>query len=273
MKIFNRENESPVMYIQIKNLKAILSAEDKIPRQLIKKIQKLNIDNYSENQDEEFIRLEGRKIVTYLDELTWIPNYKNLRDLTEEEITEQIKILEQKVIDLSYIFNNMQPSEQRKSFHLINEHYKTNQKLKDLNAYLWTIQGKYDQLISIPLAVDTEQIHMRVLELGYIAGISLDKKKILFTKENGEKFTNKDGLPLPLIGNTIITLAIESGMITAPQGKVNINSYTEESNKFFVAECQIVKDSTKNKDNTQPNPTLTRIDQKKKVLTAYEQKK
>ena len=84
MKIFNRENESPVMYIQIKNLKAILSAEDRIPRQLIKKIQKLNIDNYSENQDEEFIRLEGRKIVTYLDELTWIPNYKNLRDLTDK---------------------------------------------------------------------------------------------------------------------------------------------------------------------------------------------
>ena len=60
MKIFNRENESPVMYIQIKNLKAILSAEDRIPRQLIKKIQKLNIDNYSETLPDEafFERLQ-----------------------------------------------------------------------------------------------------------------------------------------------------------------------------------------------------------------------
>lgn len=270
MKIFNRENKKPVMYIQVKNLKAILNAENKIPKQLIKKIAHLNLLEGDQTHDEEFIRFEEKKIVTYLQNLFWIPNYKILRDLSEEEITEQIKILEQKVIDLSYTFNNMSSNMQRKCFYLVNERYKVNQKQKDIQAYLWTIQGKYDHPISIPLAVDIEQIHMRVLELGYIAGISLDKKKILFTKENGEEFTETDGLPPKLIGDTIIALAIESGIISESKEKIEVNGKTEPTNRFFVAECQVIKDPTKKESDY---PSLTRIDQKKKVLTAYERKK
>lgn len=66
MKIFNRENDQLVVYMQRKNIKAIIKYEDKAPKIIYKTVKQLGLTDFDETHDEEVARLTDKKSIEFL---------------------------------------------------------------------------------------------------------------------------------------------------------------------------------------------------------------
>ena len=240
MKIINVENKKPVVYVQQKNLKGIINSEEgyKIPKSLIKIMSKLNLSNLDETHDEEFVRIEGKETAAYIASLPWIPDYRELRDLSEEEISALIATEKTSLEALTQHYNSLSHDEKMQNWAMLYERKRINQKIKDLNAFLWTRQGKYDQPIVLPIAIDSEALQLDANDIGCSVGLSFDKKHYVFAKNNGKPFTKYDNISLPRMYMALTTLGIQSGLIEDTESEDDVTWYTEAAGKYIVAKCK-----------------------------------
>ena len=236
MKILNIENRKPVVYLQQKNLKGILNTEHSIPRELIKVMRNLRLNSYDETHDEEFVRIEGKEIAEYIASLSWIPDYKQLRDQTDEELQAQLDQRKQEIQTLTDYYNSLSREKQMQNFELLNKRSKINLTIKDLHAYICTQKGTYDLPINIPLGIDTDELHIDMDEFGCIVGISFDKKKVLIAKKNGKQFTTHDAHPAIGLQGAALVLATEAGILSPEDSTGRIKVDMDPTKSFLVAE-------------------------------------
>lgn len=272
MKIINKENGTPVAYVQKKNLKAILKYDRDLPRGIVKVIKALGYYEYDEH-DEEFVRIEGKKEVKYIATRDWIPDYKQLRDLSDEELQTLVDEETLKLNDIHILYSTMSREDQLVNYHLPAEYAKKNQTIKDINAYLWTRQGKYDLPIEIPLAIDSDEVNIEIDKIGCKIGPSLDKNKIIFTKTNNQPFNEYDAIPMPVVHTAIMVVATETGMITSRKGECCIKSYTDPTGMYFVHEFESIIEKSDEKIQQPEEPVKhqepTRVEQKAKKKTLF----
>lgn len=243
-----------------------------LPRGVIKAIKALGYYEYDEH-DEEFVRIEGKKEVQYIATRQWIPDYKRLRDLSDEELqtladeeTKQLQAIHTRYDSMTY-------EEQLANFHLPVEYAQKNQTIKDINAYLWSRQGKYDLPLEIPLAIDSDEVHIEIDKIRCIVGPSLDKNKIIFTKTNGQPFNKHDAIPMPVAHTAIMLVASEAGIITSRKGECSISSYTNPTGMYFVHEFQSITEKSdepiKRPDEPAEHQAPIRVEQKAKRKSIF----
>lgn len=251
MKIINNENNILCVYIQKKNLKDILKYEKDIPNNLLKLIKDLELKEDDNSHDEEFIRMEGEEFTNYINSLQWIPDYKKLRDLPDQDI--EILINEETkniaILYSNYISMSKSKQDQNKSIQL--EWQKKESTIKDLYALLWTRQNVSKTPIEIPLAIDTDMVHIETGRIGYLAGLSFDKKKILFTKTNNEPFNDDDRLSPLVMNNIIMVIGIEENLTDMEEGVCQLTSYLDPTGMYFVNEFKFVDTKTNNTQTTE----------------------
>ena len=235
MKIINKENGETVAYVQKKNLKAMLKHEKDMPRGVVSAIKALGYYEYDEH-DEEFVRIEGKKEVSYISNLPWIMDYRKLRDLSSEDLETLITEETKKLQDMHAYYASLTPQEQRTQFTFPAQYALKNQTIKDIKAYQMNRQGKYDLPIEIPLVIDSDELQIDLDNFGYTAGISLDKNKIIFMKQNGKEITEEDCLPLPVVHSAMMMLAIESGIINATAGECGVKNYLDPTHTLIINE-------------------------------------
>lgn len=234
MKIFNVENNQLVAYIQQKNLKAIVKHEDGVPKSVYKLAKSLKLSDLDETHDEEFVRIQDKKIVEFIKKMYWIPDYRELRDLSDEELSAKVNEHVQKLRDMHALYMSMSREQQMANYTFPMEYAKKNQTIKDINAYLWTRQGTYSTPITIPLALDG--MAPTVMSDGTLRfGASLDGKQILIEKQNGGIFADGQGANPFEIQSGIMILIMESGMIPTESGEVQVNIKRDPSKKYLIA--------------------------------------
>lgn len=245
MQITNIENGQKVVYVQQKNIKSILKYESKIPVALFEVIEphKLSTD-YGEN-DEEFIRLEGTKLAHYISSLSWIPDYRKIKGLTNQEIRLLIDDAREKLDILTKEYTSLPDSKKAKNQKLLTERSRLNEQIKDLSAVVWTRTGEYDEEITIPLIMDGENLQFNLENGKYTLGSSLDGSKILLGKTDGSKYTDEDAVDMQDLHAIITLYSMETGIITHQEGNGTMYQYTEPTLKYFVTECTFVPTSSK----------------------------
>lgn len=265
MRIFNKEQNQIVAYIQQKNLKAIIKFEDRVPKSLLKLAKSMNLSDMDETHDEEFIRLTDKKEIKFLANMYWIPEYKDLRGLTDEQLTAKVEERAAKISEMHSLYMGMGPYEQRNNYHFPVEYSKINQTIKDINAYLWTRQGKYDTPVSIPLEIDgfntiiESDGNLRI-------GLNLEGDKILVQRKDGKKFEGGIGIhPFELQSGLLIFFA-ESGLQPKVPGEVNLSIRPEPSHRFLIADYEFEPAKDYVPPVEEQAPTRLRAPEKKKSL-------
>lgn len=264
MKIFNRENDQLVVYLQRKNIKAIIKYEDKAPKVIYKTAKQLGLSDFDETHDEEFVRLTDKKTIDFLKRMHWIPDYRELRDLSDEDLEAKTNERSAKIKEMQNYFMALGPYNQRSNPGIPQEISKINQTVKDINAYLWTRQGKYDTPIELPLMIDCME---DVLESsGTIRiGLSIDKKHILVENKSGARATSVNPFEMQM---GIMAFATELNLNQNAPGELAITVRPDSNNRFLVADYnfEVAKDYVPPVQEEPQEPTRLVTPQKKKSL-------
>ena len=267
MKILNKENNQVVMYVQQKNIKAIIKYEHHPQKSLLRLAKALNLSDMDETHDEDFVRLTDKKAIEYVSSLHWIPEYKELRDLSDEELAAKAEERAAKLREIQTFYATLDPYEQRTNYQTTLEYSKINQTLKDINAYLWTRQGKYSTPVEIPLVIDgTEGIVTSNGDLMF--GQNLEHNKLLIGRKDGQTFPEGYHLDPIEVQMGLMLIMTESNLTPNAPGEVKLNISNEPTRKYLVADYSFAID----KDYVQPvveepqQPTRIKPEQKKKSL-------
>lgn len=264
MKIFNKENNQLVAYLQQKNLKAIIKYEDKAPKAIYKIAKQLGLTEMDETHDEAFVRLTDKKSIEFLKKMHWIPDYRELRDLSNEELEAKVSERSKKIKEMQGYYMSLGPYDQRSNPAIPQEYSKINQTIKDINAYLWTRQGKYSTPVELPLMIDCME---GVLESsGTIRiGLSIDKKHILVENKSGARATSVNPFEMQM---GIMAYAAELNLNQNAPGELAITVRPDKDNRFLVADYnfEVAKDYVPPVQEEPQEPTRIATPQKKKSL-------
>ncbi|MBQ3511488.1 MAG: hypothetical protein IJA30_04250 [Bacilli bacterium] len=264
MKILNVENNKLYAYVQRKNLKSLIRFNNRLPKKFYKFAKEIGLNDSDETHDEEFIRTSDKKFIKLVMQADWIPDYRDLRDLSDEELQSAVDELTMKIQDLGSLYNTMPYQEQRISY--IPEQYaKANQKLKDINAYLWTRQGKYDTPVEIPFAIDSRSTIISsngILQFGR----SLDHKKILVTKKDGTTFNEGYQINPIEINMGLMVFMSEENLTPNEPGQMDLTVRPEATHKFLVVDYNFQVDKDYVPPVKEEKETPTRLKQYKKTF-------
>lgn len=266
MKIFNKEQDQLVVYLQRKNIKAIIKLEDKAPKTIYKAAKQLGLTDMDETHDEEFVRIDDKKTVEFLKRMHWIPDYRELKILSDEELEQKVAERSRKLQEMQTYFSSLGPYDQRSNPGIPQEYSKINQTIKDINAYLWTRQEKYSTPIELPLMIDCME---GVLESSGNAriGLSIDGKHILVENKKGGRATAIHPFEIQM---GIMAYAQELNLNQDCPGELNITIRQSTTNRFLIADYdfEIAKDYVPpvQEEQEPQQPTRITTPQKKKSL-------
>lgn len=246
MKISNYENGQHVIYVQQKNIKAILKYEDKIPTEFLKATNADTITTDYGQGDEEFIRLEGEKLTNYISSLTWIPDYHTLRDLSDENLALLIEEAEKQLDTTTNEYLALPETASERVHHdLLTTRSKLNEQIKDLKAFSWSRKGEYDEEITIPTVINAHELSFGIQGDKYTLGRSLDGKKLLLGKTDGTEYQPDDSINMIDFQAALSMYMLETNIISHCEGNGTIAQYTDPSHKYFVTEYSFTPTSTK----------------------------
>lgn len=272
MKILNVEEKKLVAYIQRKDLKSLIRFGNHLPRKFYKFAKELGLSDLDETKDEEFVRTTDKKFIKIILAADWIQDYRELRDLSDEELQQASEELAMKIQDMGAYYNSLSYQEQRQNSFLPEQYAKANHKLKDLNAYLWTRQGKYPTPIEIPLAIDSKA--GIVSSNGSLRfGRSLDHKKILIGKKDESKFLGGYHINPIEINMGLMVFMAEENIAPSEPGQMDIKIKAEPTNKFLVVDYSFQVDKDYVPPVVQERKEPTRLRPQQKVKTMEEQTK
>lgn len=267
MQILNVEKGKLTAYVQRKNLKSLIKYYDHLPRKFYKFAKELGLSDSDETHDEEFIRTTDKKFIKILLNADWIPDFRGLRDLSDEELQNAIDELTMKIQDLNSYYSSLSYQEQRVNSYMPVQHAKAVEKVNDINAYLQNRQGTYQAPFEIPLAIDSKA--GIVSSNGSLRiGKSLDNKKILIGRKDEEPF--EDGYhinPMEINMGLMVFMAEENLTPTEP-GQVDMNITSEPTHRFLIAEYSFTRDPNYIPP-VQENKTPTRLTQPQKRKTIF----
>ena len=264
MKILNVENNKLVAYIQRKNIKAMLRYEEKIPRKFYKFAKDIGLYEQDDTHDEEFIKTTDKKFIKLFIQTDWIPDYRELRDLSDEDLQAKVDELTIKLQDLDSLYTTLPYQEQRISY-LPEQKARTNQKLNDINKYLLTRQGKTDIPVEIPLAIDSKA--SIITSSGILKfGRSLDHAKILISKKDGTTFQQGYDINPIEVNMGLITFMAEENLTPNESGQMDLTVNSEPTNTYLVVDYNFKKDETLVETITQEKEEPSRIKQYQKTF-------
>ncbi len=256
MKITNYENGEHIVYIQQKNIKAILKYEANIPNYFLKAIKADTMTTDYDQTDEEFIRLEGEKLTNYISSLTWIPDYHTIRDLSDEELSLLIEETKRQLDDVTHEYLTISKNKTQKTQHgLLTTRSKLNEQIKDLKAFSWLRKDEYDERIIIPTVIDAHELRLGIQGDKYTLGRSLDGKKLLLGKTDGTEYQANDSINMFDFEAALSMYILQTNIISNCEGNGVISQYADPSHKYLVTEVAFTPTSVKKEEPSRQNNT------------------
>lgn len=227
MRIFNKEKNKEVVYVQGKDLKFI--EEQKLDSPPLDGISKVV-------RDDTFVQFVDPEYVDFFKQQAYIPNYKTMRDISVDKLALIIEEKEKRLSAFTKEFENT-PEEERNVQDFFKGKAKRKYEIASIQEYIDSIKSK--KSLPIPLAIDTDEMRIsshdsenNPIDIGY----SLDKKRLLFAKTSGKPFTSEDNIPTSLFFKAIAILAIETDIITKSDELIDCRGNFSSDKRFIISE-------------------------------------
>lgn len=241
MKILNVEKGKLVAYVQRKSLKSLVRHGEHLPRKFYKFVKELGLSDKDEEHDEDFIKTTDKKIIKTLISADWIVDFREIRDMSDEELQSAIEELTMKIDDLNTYYSSLSYQEQRINNYIPVQHAKAIDKVNDINAYFQNRQGTYHTPFEIPLAIDSKEAV--VSSNGSLRiGKSLDNKKILIGRKDEEPFQNGYHINPIEVNMGLMVFMAEENLTPNEPGQVDLKIKPEPTHRFLIAEYTFQRD-------------------------------
>ena len=236
MKIFNEENGTKKVYVQMKDIMILTKTGIQTPTSVYEKycdnsnLEKLN------NQD-EFLEFTQPEEINFFESLEWIIDYKKFRFLSDEKIKEQEKVLADE-INKSYSDNRFTNPGQTNKKYLVQKTILLKYAIQSLEELLMFRKGQ--KQMPFPIVPDSEGFSL----IGHdtyehkIKG-SLDPNKILLFRKDGKELSIHES-----ISREFLQMGITLAIMDRNQKKIFIGNYATHNslssdNHYFIVEFKL----------------------------------
>ena len=228
MKIFNIENDIKKVYVQKKDLIMLIFCTD-LPIPI-----SISIDFLKEDINPmDFVEFTQPDEIDFFKKLDWIIDYKQIRNLSEEEIKEKKQEIIHEMIENATKFNSI-PANKSYNQSIIQKQELLDYKIKHLSNVLSDIQN--NKQLPIPDVPDSDGFSYEDKDdPSYEVRSSLNPNKILFFRKDRKNISNE----------TVSFSFIQKGVSYVIK-KLNKNIYLSEDyepktyltkdNSYFVIE-------------------------------------
>ena len=247
MKIINKENGQEAVYVQKGDLMYVTHNCDSMPAALMEDffsdIVIINGDNRN-----EFVRFTNPSEVEFFRKQEWIIDYRDFRNLSEDEIMNKGKEVIDKLNAVAEAFNASKNEAKREK--LYNEHELLEYRLQCVKEFLWYKQGhiKY----SIPLVPDSEGFHFSG-DVPYEMNAGLEPNQILLFRKDGQKLTKDEQIPRGFIEMGMSIALMENTNSFVAGDYKNKNTISEDG-KYLIISFEF-KDLSK-KEEAEPEVSV-----------------
>lgn len=229
MKIFNTENGVQKVYVQIDDI------------MMLKKIEESTLDPISDvnnNNKMDFIEFTKPNEIKYFKSLDWIVDYKQVRQLSEEEYRIKSKELSTEIHDICNKLHDMSNNDKNNDRSLLIRYELLKHKIKAFNEIQLIKQGRLQ--ISFPIVPDSDGFSFNSNDsCAYEIRDSLDPNKLLLFKKYGNKLSDSDRVPESFV-QTGMAIAV---MTRYPKdtfiGSYQMTRYITEDNQYLVTEFKV----------------------------------
>lgn len=246
MKIFNDENGVKKVYIQMNDIMMLTYSDISMPSTIFEKVFS-DVVIVNDNNRMDFVEFTQPQEVEYFKSLDWIVDYKQIRNLSEEEIKEKGQEIASEMNEIANKYNSMTDDEKRDNQSIIQRHELLDYKMKSLAEILWIKQGH--KQMPFPVVPDSDGFaFIGDDNCKYEIRASLEPNKMLLFRKDGKKLSNEDRIPRGFLQTGMSIAIMEKNKNNEFEGEYKMSNSLTDDNQYFVTEFKI-----KNYDNKHEN--------------------
>ena len=188
MKVFNIEDGKKKVYVQLNDVMMLMQFDDVIPTEVMEK-HFMNMFIVTDENRFEFSEFTDPHTVEFFEQCDWIPDYKQYRGLSEEQIIECGQQIGEQMNIVAVKWNGMTPAQREKHQEVALEHEKLEFKMHSLAEILWTKQGHRN--MPFPVVPDCSGFVMDNDDWPYIARQGINPTQVLIYRKDGKAMDRK----------------------------------------------------------------------------------
>ena len=225
MKIFNKENGKEKVYVQMQDIMVLVHEDINcgIPASIFEKVfgDVLIVDD---SNRWEFLSFDKPEEVEFFRGLDWIPDYKEFRNKSREEMVAISEGLNEEFNADATKWNNMTKEEREANEDIYTRCTLLQHKINTLPRIFFTCQGHYT--LDVPNVIDSDGYDCGSNE-EYEAVSALEPNKVIIRRKDGQSLNKgkiKRSYIKEVISNSSVNLEeARAGLCTAGRAKYSIS--------------------------------------------------
>lgn len=262
MKIFNKEDNKDVVYVQNSDLFLLFSIGHKMPYEVYSKVVSDDMFADSEN-DKSFTRFTDEESISFFRNLSFIIDFDKVNKRSDDDIDYLYNFTKNEKINLDnkYILNSFNTNDDEVSL----QYMILDKQVSDYEDIINFRKG--NNKIIFPIVPKSDAFRCETDSYGgYYLSECCDPDKLLLYKINGEEFRNDDTVPLDFLRNSILLCAMESkDKSRFTQGFSTKYSLSEDSLYLIVQ----LRDEKNIKENSYTVPKTSKVQKLKKKMKDF----
>ena len=247
MKIVNVENGKKKVYVQLNDVMMLMQLDGTIPAEVMEKIFSDVFIVTDENRF-EFAEFVEPSTVKFFEECEWIPDFRQYKNMTEDEIIADGQVMADEMNELAVKWNGMNENAREKNADILQRYEQLEFKMHSTAEILWTKQGH--RVMPFPIVPDYEGFKVDNGDCPYMAQQGINPLQVLIFRKDGQVLDEKKELiPNGLVEAAELILINSNLEHNEFFGDFERSRKISEDGKYVVTTFRIITPQEKNKRN------------------------
>ena len=247
MKIVNIEDGKKKVYVQLNDIMMMMQFGSLIPGEVMKK-HFMNVFIVTDENRFEFSEFTDPHTVEFFEQCEWIPDFREFKDLTEEEIIAKGQEIAQLMNQVAVQWNGMTPEERAANEDVYNRYESLDFKMHSTAEILWTKQGH--RVMPFPIVPDHEGFKVNNDDCEFMAQQGINPLQVLIFRKDGKVLDEKkEVIPQGLVEAAEMILVNSNLDHNEFFGDFERSRKISDDGKYIVTTFRIITPEEKNKRN------------------------
>ena len=247
MKIVNIEDGKKKVYVQLNDIMMMMQFGSAIPSEVMEK-HFMNMFIVTDENRFEFSEFTDPHTVEFFEQCEWIPDFREFKDLTEEEIIANGQKIGQLMNEVAMQWNGMTPEEREENEYVYNRHESLEFKMHSTAEILWTKQGH--RVMPFPTVPDYEGFKVDNGDSPYMAQQGINPLQVLIFRKDGKVLDEKkEVIPQGLVEAAEMILVNSNLDHNEFFGDFERSRKLSDDGKYVVTTFRIITPEEKDKRN------------------------
>ena len=247
MKIVNIEDGKKKVYVQLNDIMMMMQFGSTIPSEVMEK-HFMNMFIVTDENRFEFSEFTDPHTVEFFEQCEWIPDFREFKDLTEEEIIANGQKIGQLMNEGAIQWNGMTPEEREENEDVYNRHESLEFKMHSTAEILWTKQGH--RVMPFPTVPDYEGFKVDNGDSPYMAQQGINPLQVLIFRKDGKVLDEKkEVIPQGLVEAAEMILVNSNLDHNEFFGDFERSRKLSDDGKYVVTTFRIITPEEKDKRN------------------------